>query len=70
MDRTQTYGGLICIAVLILGLLFMIGVFMGSYAALAIPVTVITLTLLGLVFWIGFTIWSIKVEPPREDDQD
>ncbi|HUT53862.1 MAG TPA: hypothetical protein VM658_10770 [bacterium] len=66
MDRTRIYGGLICIAVLICGLLFMIGVFKGSYIALAMPVTVITLTLLGLVFWIGYTIWSIKIEPPDE----
>jgi arginine exporter protein ArgO len=66
MDRTRTYGGLICIAALICGLLFMLGVFKGSYIALAIPVTVITLTLLGLIFWIGYTIWSIKIEPPDE----
>jgi len=67
MDRTRTYGGLICLAVIALGLLFIVGVFNQSYVALAIPVTVITLTLLGLVFWIGYTIWTIKVEPPDED---
>jgi hypothetical protein len=44
----------------------MLGVFKGSYVAVAVPVTLITLTLLGLVFWIGYTIWSIKVEPPDE----
>jgi arginine exporter protein ArgO len=66
MDRTRIYGGLICVAVLISGLLFMVGVFKGSYIALAMPVTVITLTLLGLIFWIGYTIWSIKIEPPDE----
>lgn len=68
MDKTRIYGGLICLGVLILGTAFMIGVFFGSYLALAIPVTVMTLTLLGLIFWIGYTIFSIKVEPP-EDDQ-
>jgi hypothetical protein len=67
MDRTRTYGGLICIGVILFGLWFIIGVFMGSYVALAIPVTMITLTLLGLIFWIGYTIWSIKVEPPEDD---
>ncbi len=61
------YGGLICLAVLFFGLLFIIGVFKQSYVALAIPVTVITLTVLGLIFWIGYTIWSIKVEPPPDD---
>lgn len=69
MDRTRTYGGLICLAVIFFGLWFVIAVFAGSYLALAIPVTVITLTLLGLIFWIGYTIWSIKVEPPGEDQK-
>jgi arginine exporter protein ArgO len=67
MERTRIYGGLICLGVLAFGLLFMIGVFTGSYLALAVPVTIITLTLLGLIFWIGYTIWSIKVEPPSEE---
>lgn len=69
MDKTSKYGGLICLAVIAFGLWFMIGVFKGSYIALAIPVTLMTLTLLGLVFWIGYTIWSIKVEPPNGDDE-
>jgi hypothetical protein len=62
------YGGLICLGVIAFGLWFAIGVFKGSYVALAIPVTLITLTLLGLIFWIGYTIWSIKIEPPADDD--
>ena len=66
MDKTRQYGGLICLATIAAGLLFMIGVFCHSYIALAIPVTIITLTLLGLIFWIGYTIWSIKIEPPDE----
>ncbi len=68
MDKTRMHGGLICIGTLVLGFLFVVGVFKGSYIALAIPVTVMTLTLLGLVFWIGYTIWSIKVEPPSDED--
>jgi len=67
MDRTRMYGGLICVGVIVFGLLFMIGVFGGSYLALAVPVSIITLTLLGLIFWIGYTIWSIKVEPPPDE---
>ncbi len=64
------YGGLICLGVIFLGLLFIIGVFAGSYVALAIPVTIMTLVILGLVFWIGYTIWSIKIEPPSDDDNN
>ncbi len=73
MDRTRQYGGLICIATVVAGLLFIIGVFKGGcagYVALAIPVTAITLFLLGLVFWIGWTIYSIKIEPVESEDQD
>ncbi|MFO8058936.1 MAG: hypothetical protein R6V10_16745 [bacterium] len=70
MDRTRMYGGLICIGTAVFGLLFIIGVFAGGkagYVALAVPVTLITLTILGLIFWIGYTIWSIKVEPPQDE---
>jgi uncharacterized membrane protein YfcA len=70
MDQTRMYGGLICLGVTFMGLLFIIGVFAGSYVALAIPVTIMTLVILGLVFWIGYTIWSIKIEPPSDDDND
>lgn len=69
MDRTRMYGGLICVAVIIFALWFIAGVFSGSYVALAIPVTIVTLTLLGLIFWIGYTIWSIEVEPPSDEDK-
>ncbi len=70
MDRTRMYGGLICLGILVAGLLFMIGVFSQSYLALAIPVTVITLTLLGLAFWVGWTIYTIKVEPPKPEEEE
>ena len=72
MDRTRQYGGLICIATILAGLLFIIGVFKGGtagYIALAIPVTAGTLFILGLVFWIGWTIYSIKVEPPKPEEK-
>ncbi len=67
MDRNQMYGGIICLAALLAGILFVIGVFSGSYIALAIPVTVLTLGVIGLVAWVGWTIFTIKVEPPSPD---
>ena len=70
MDKNRMYGLLICIGILIAGLLFIVGVFTGSYVALAIPVTVFTLGVLGLGFWIGWTIFSIKVEPPEPEEKD
>jgi hypothetical protein len=67
MDRNQMYGGIICLGAVLAGILFVIGVFSGSYLALAIPVTVITMGVLGLIAWVGWTIFSIKVEPPADD---
>lgn len=62
-DSSRTQGGLICAAVAILALLFLNGIFSGSYWALALPVAVLTLFVLGLAFWVGFTIMTIQVEP-------
>ena len=70
MDKNRLYGLLICIGILVAGLLFVIGVFAQSYVALAIPVTIFTLGVLGLGFWIGWTIFSIKVEPPEPEEKD
>jgi len=70
MDRNRLYGLLICIGIALVGILFIIGVFSGSYVALAIPVTIFTLGVLGLGFWIGWTIFSIKVEPPEPEEKD
>jgi len=69
MDKNRLYGLLICIGILLMGILFIVGVFLKSYAALAIPVTMFTLGVLGLGFWIGWTIFSIKVEPPAPEEK-
>jgi hypothetical protein len=61
------YGGLICLGAVLAGILFIIGVFSGSYFAIAVPVTLLTLGVLGLIAWVGWTIFSIKVEPPSPD---
>jgi len=70
MDKNRLYGLLICIGIVIVGILFAIGVFFKSYAALAVPVVIFTLGVLGLGFWIGWTIFSIKVEPPEPEEKD
>ena len=54
------------------GLLLVIGVLNGSYLALAIPVAVLTLFVLGLTAWVGYTIATIQVEAdpvPELDDE-
>lgn len=70
MDKNRLYGLLICIGIIIAGILFVVGVFMKSYVALAIPVVIFTLGVLGLGFWIGWTIFSIKVIPPEPEDKE
>ncbi len=62
-DSSRTQGGIICAAVTILALLFLSGIFSGSYWALALPVAALTLFVLGLAFWVGWTIMTIQVEP-------
>lgn len=62
-DSSRTQGGLICVAVVILGAWFLLGLLSGSYWALAIPVAVLVFFALGLTFWVGYTIATIQVDP-------
>ena len=65
-DSSRTQGGLICVAVVILAALFALGLLQQSYLALAVPVTVLVSFVLGLVFWVGYTIATIRVEPEHD----
>lgn len=62
-DTTRIQGWLICSAAIVLGVIFLVGILRGSYWALAIPVAVAVAFVLGLTFWVGFTIATIRVEP-------
>lgn len=75
MDSTQRLqGGLICLGAAVAALLFLAGVAAESYWALAIPVAALVLFVLGLVFWVGWTILTVHVEPEADqvlpDPQD
>ena len=65
-DTTRAQGGAICVGAALGALLFILGVLQGSYLALAIPVTILTLFALGLVFWVGWTILTVQVEPEAD----
>ena len=71
-DASRSQGWAICIGAGVLALLFVIGILNGSYLALAIPVAALTLFVLGLMAWIGYTIATIQVEaePVPEVDDD
>ena len=60
---TRNQGLYICAGAALLGLLFLLGVLHGSYVALAIPVAVLVFFVLGLAFWVGWTILTVQVEP-------
>jgi len=62
-DASRTQGWAICIGAAALAFFFVVGVLKGSYWALALPVAVLTLFVLGLAAWVGYTIATIQVEP-------
>jgi hypothetical protein len=62
-DSSRAQGGLICVAVVALAALFLGGVLRESYWALAVPVVVLVGFVLGLAFWVGWTIATVRVEP-------
>lgn len=64
IDTSRLWGGLLCLAIVIVAILFLWGIFQQNYWALAIPVMIGFLGLLGLAFWIGWTILTIKTVPP------
>ena len=68
-NSTRVQGGLICAAVIALALSFLVGLLRTSYWALAIPVAVAVAFVLGLSFWVGWTIATIRVEPEDADEE-
>ncbi len=67
-DSSRAQGGLICVAVAVLAALFLLGLLQKSYWAIAIPVAVFVFFVLGLTFWVGYTIATIQVEPYQDDE--
>jgi len=67
-DASSTQGWAICIGAGALALLFVVGVLNRSYLALALPVGVLTLFVLGLAGWVGYTIATVRVEPALEPE--
>jgi hypothetical protein len=65
-NYSRLQGFLLCLGTVIAAVLFLIGVISKSYWALAIPVAIGFLWLLGLGFWIGWTLLTIRVDPNQE----
>ncbi|HEU4427421.1 MAG TPA: hypothetical protein VFT98_01600 [Myxococcota bacterium] len=62
-DAGRIQGVLICALAAGLGVLFLAGLLSGAYWAVAIPVALLLAVVLGLTFWVGYTIATIRVEP-------
>ena len=66
-DTSRVWGALLCVAILVVTVVFLWGVSLQSYWALAIPVIIGFLGILALGFWIGWTILTIKMTPPAAE---
>jgi hypothetical protein len=65
-DRSQALGGLVFLGAVVGALLFLYGIAVESYWALALPVAALVLFVLGLVAWIGWTILTVRAEAEGE----
>ena len=64
MDRSRIGGVLICLGTIVLSGLFLWGIAVRNYWALAIPILVAFLGVMALGFWIGWTMAVTETEPP------
>jgi hypothetical protein len=67
-ESSRTQGLLICGGSALAGVLFLIGLLAKSWWAVAIPVGILLAFVLGLTFWVGWTIATIQVEPEPDPD--
>ena len=67
-DSSRTQGGLICVGAALVVLVFLIGLIKGAWWAVAIPVGIFLAFVLGLTFWVGWTIATVQVEPEPDPD--
>lgn len=66
-DTSRVWGGILCAAIVIVALIFLWGIAVQSYWALALPVIAGFLGVLAMGFWIGWTILTIKTAPPAAE---
>jgi hypothetical protein len=69
-ESSRTQGLLICAGSALLGVLFLLGLLTKSWWAVALPVGALLAFVLGLTFWVGWTIATVQVEPEPDPDAD
>jgi hypothetical protein len=67
-DSSRTQGLLICAGAVVVALVFLSGLLRGAWWSVAVPVAVLLAFVLGLTFWVGFTIATVQVEPEPDPD--
>jgi hypothetical protein len=67
-DSSRTQGLLICAGAVALGVAFLVGLLARSWWAVALPVGAFLAVVLGLTFWVGWTIATVQVEPEADPD--
>ena len=65
-DSSRKQGRAICAAAIALGVIFGLGLLAGAWWAVAIPVAVLLAFVLGLTFWVGYTLATVQVEPEAD----
>jgi hypothetical protein len=69
-DSSRTQGLLICAGAALAGLVFLVGLLAKAWWAVAIPVGILLAFVLGLTFWVGWTIATVQVEPEPDPDAE
>ena len=62
-DRSRLYGAIICGIALAMGAVLVEGVRRRSYWAVAAPLLVVSLGVLSVAFWIGWTLFMTQLRP-------
>lgn len=66
-DFSKIKAFFLCLASLSLGVLLIYGIYIRNFWALAIPAAVITLVVLGAVFWVGMAIITTRSTLPENN---
>jgi len=65
-DSSRNQGLAICAGAIGLGLIFGLGLLSGAWWAVAIPVAILLAFVLGLTFWVGYTLATVAIEPEAD----
>ncbi len=60
MERQRQLGSILMVIAAIQSLIFLIGVLRRSYLAIALPVVAAMAAVSGILFWVGYTMASMK----------